>query len=466
MSSVLNVKKTGLASVGETHSLLATGSCATFALRPLSLRRNFSWTFAGNIIYAGCQWGVLMVLARLGGPEMVGRFVLGLAITSPVFMLGNLHLRAVQATDFTDTFVFTHYLLLRLITTVLCLVAVVGIGAVGQFSRQTLGVILVIGLSKGIDAVSDVFYGLFQRYERMDLIAKATMLNGILSLLLLATGVLLTGGDLWGAVGYAIASALALALCIVPGALSLLGEIGHAKEGRDPAGRNRGVGRWRLPGRTLLRLTRLSLPMGVVMMLNTLGVNLPSYFIEGTRGERELGLFAGVAYLMVLCNTIVTALGQSATPRLANYYHSGEVHAFVRVLSWMLAVGFLLGTAGGLVASAAGGPVLRLVYGEDYSSLGRPFVILMIASLANYLGSFLGTAVTAMRRFDVQVPIHFATVILGAIGYWVLVPSNGISGAAWVVLGTAWFATLAYGFVTVRSLYALSVVRAPGESRQ
>ena len=103
----------------------------------------------------------------------------------------------------------------------LCLIAVVGIGAVGQFSRQTLGVILVIGLSKGIDAVSDVFYGLFQRYERMDLIAKATMLNGILSLLLLATGVLLTGRDLWGAVGYAIASALAPSLSVLSRVLYL-----------------------------------------------------------------------------------------------------------------------------------------------------------------------------------------------------------------------------------------------------
>src|SRR5262245_17210531 len=55
-------------------------------LQPLSLRRNFSWSFAGNAVYAGCQWGMLMVMAKLGSPEVVGQFALGLAVTGPITM--------------------------------------------------------------------------------------------------------------------------------------------------------------------------------------------------------------------------------------------------------------------------------------------------------------------------------------------------------------------------------------------
>src|SRR5262245_13252375 len=64
-----------------------------------SLRTNFLWTLAGNVVYAGCQWGMLIVLAKLGTPAMVGEFSLGLAICAPIFMLSNLNLRGVQATD-------------------------------------------------------------------------------------------------------------------------------------------------------------------------------------------------------------------------------------------------------------------------------------------------------------------------------------------------------------------------------
>ena len=40
--------------------------------KPITLRRNFSWTFVGNLVYSGCQWGMLVVLAKLGSPGMVG----------------------------------------------------------------------------------------------------------------------------------------------------------------------------------------------------------------------------------------------------------------------------------------------------------------------------------------------------------------------------------------------------------
>ena len=83
----------------------------------LSLRKNFSWTLAGNIIYAACQWGMLIILAKLGSAEMVGQFALGLAITAPIIMFADLNLRHVQATDAQEEYHFRDYLGLRLITT-------------------------------------------------------------------------------------------------------------------------------------------------------------------------------------------------------------------------------------------------------------------------------------------------------------------------------------------------------------
>ena len=51
------------------------------------------------MVYAACQWGAIVALARLGNAFMIGQFSLGLALATPVLMFTNLHLRAVQATD-------------------------------------------------------------------------------------------------------------------------------------------------------------------------------------------------------------------------------------------------------------------------------------------------------------------------------------------------------------------------------
>src|SRR5450755_1849007 len=91
----------------------------------LSLRSNFAWILTGNVVYAACQWGVIVALAKLGSSFMIGQFSLGLAIATPVLMFTNLHLRAVQATDACRLSSFGEYLRLRGAMT-LCGLTVIG----------------------------------------------------------------------------------------------------------------------------------------------------------------------------------------------------------------------------------------------------------------------------------------------------------------------------------------------------
>ena len=46
-------------------------------------------------VYFTCQWLTLVALARLTTPEDVGLYSLALAVTTPLFLLGGLNLRAV-----------------------------------------------------------------------------------------------------------------------------------------------------------------------------------------------------------------------------------------------------------------------------------------------------------------------------------------------------------------------------------
>ena len=137
-----------------------------------SLRRNFSWTLMGNVTYAACLWGILEVLTKLGEPETVGRFALGSAIANPVIMFSNLQLRAVLATDVNDTHEFRDYLGLRMVMLPIAYLVVVLI-AVVFFQPQQILVIGLMGLVRVVEAFSDLAYGVAQKYERMDLMAKS-----------------------------------------------------------------------------------------------------------------------------------------------------------------------------------------------------------------------------------------------------------------------------------------------------
>ncbi|GIS58763.1 MAG: hypothetical protein CM1200mP2_09880 [Planctomycetaceae bacterium] len=75
-----------MSSASEVPSPAAPVTPVTPVVRPLSLRQNFAWTLPANLAYAACQWGILVVLAKVGSPELGGLFVLAMALTAPVFV--------------------------------------------------------------------------------------------------------------------------------------------------------------------------------------------------------------------------------------------------------------------------------------------------------------------------------------------------------------------------------------------
>src|SRR6516165_2263483 len=125
----------------QAGSSSARPGATRLAVCTSDLRINLLWTLAGNVIYAASQWGMLILLAKLSGPETVGQFALGLAITAPVFMLTNLQLRAVQATDARRDFLAGDYLALRLITTAVACLAVGVLALAGGFRAATAQVV-------------------------------------------------------------------------------------------------------------------------------------------------------------------------------------------------------------------------------------------------------------------------------------------------------------------------------------
>lgn len=396
----------------------------------LSLSRNISWTLAGNLVYAASQWGMIVLLARLGSPQTVGQYSLALAVSAPIYMALNLQLRGVQAIDAAQTYRFGDYLTLRLIMTVVALIILTLI--VQNYDPEVRLVIGLIGIAKAFESISDVLYGRMQARERMDIIARSTLIKGPLSLFALLTGFLL--GGLSGAAGVLAGSWLLLLLTYdLPNARRL-------SESRD----------LRLGGISILwQLFKTAFPLGIVMGLISLSVNVPRYQIESSWGISSLGIFSALAYLMVALGVVIGAVGQASSPRLAKHFAAGESVAFWSLMRRLFVGGLGLGLAGVIGSMVFGRPILQLMYGPIYAQNLPLFVWLMTAAAFSYLASILGFGMTAARYFIEQVPLFGAMVaLLWILCNW-LVPEYGLVGAAWAIL-------LANIFQILGSIYILT----------
>jgi O-antigen/teichoic acid export membrane protein len=391
----------------------------------LSLRANFSWTFVGNAVNSGAWFAMTIVLAKLGSPEHVGQFALGLAMTAPIFLFATLRLRDIQATDARQEYLFGDYFAMRLITTALALLAVVGIVAVSGFEWEVALVILATAASKASEAISDVFYGLFMQQERLDLIAKSMMIKGPLSLIGLGIGFYLTRSVFWGVVGLTLARAV----------IMLGYDMRNATLRLDPSSnpfshiipKDFPGPRWN--ARILLRLAWLTIPLGFVTMLISFNANIPRYFIEGHLGAYQLGIFAAITSFQKAAPTVVQALGRSASPRLAKYHAVNNVRAFRRLTLRLAGIGTLLGAGGVLVAFVAGRQILTLLYGAEYVLPGL-FVLVMMDAGLDYISTMLLFVITSARYLRIQLPLYLLTTGTIALACFLLVPSVGLQGAA------------------------------------
>jgi len=177
-------------------------------------------------------------------------------------------------------------------------------------------------------------------------------------------------------------------------------------------------------------LALLSLPLGVLGMLDSLNANVPRYFIEHLHGKAGLGYFSATAYIMMAGQTVISALADAARPRLARLFIF-YLREFKSLLFKLLALGSLIGLAGIAAAVVAGRRILGILYGPDYADHADVFTVLMIAAALWYLSGFVYTALTACRVFLIQVALFGVSLMATTIACVILIPTFGLAGAAW-----------------------------------
>lgn len=407
--------------------------------KPISLRSNLIWMLTARVVYNGCQWGVLALLATLGAPETVGQFVLGISLTAPIFMFANLQLRLSQATDKPGEAAFADYRTLRLLTTGLALAAVAIAGWLADRNVETFLIVGAIGLSKAIESISDVYFGVLQRHEAIPLIARSLIIKGPTSLIALAIGFHYSGSVAVAAMMLTLSWTLLLFLHDIPVARRFLNE--------EPSDLSMV---WRDRQRRILKIAQTALPLGVATGLLSLEVNVPRYIVEVQFGRAALGVFGALAYLVIVGQTVVQSLSYAIIPRLAKHYHSDELSEFRKILVLSTAAGGAV-AAVFLVATWLLGPhFVEFFYGDIYSARPGLLIAITAAACVQFVNMVLASGLRAMRWFRIVFILQVASLATTAAACW-------IGGRLWSFNGVA------YGmFVTaVFNLIALSLILAP-----
>jgi O-antigen/teichoic acid export membrane protein len=402
--------------------------------KQLSIRHNFMWTLAGNVIYAACQWATIVLLAKSATPEVVGQFSLAIAVAVPITFLASFQLRVLYVTDSAQKYSFREMLGLRFLLVCLSMIVVVATCAIARYELTTTLIVIVMASAQLTDAISDTYYGQFQRDERMDRIAVSLIIRNILSATAFTVTLYLTHRLLYGVVGLVLGRATVLLFYDVRNG-------GHALEAWTTTD-TRTLAKPRVfevlrPAwntRRQREMLWIASPLAMVSILVSINSYMPRYVLEAYLGRHELGIYSAINYIPAGCFMVTTALGYSIFARLTKLFSAGQRYEYrcllVKFAGVCLALG-LLGFAGSLVA---GRQVLALLYRPEYAQHVDLLRWLMVVGALQCLTTSMQAGLTAASEFRVQVPLFVGVAAVSLIACLVLVPRLGVIGAALAIL--------------------------------
>jgi len=431
-------------------------TCAQEAPRRLSLRQNFSWMFCAQVIAGILRWGLLLLLARMGGAVMVGTWALAQAITLPIMYLTQLSLQTVLVTDADREHSVGEYLFLRLITGALQIAVVVGVCLWRNLDAYTTLSVVLYSAGAAVLVFREILLAVSIRNENTKVNARSQLVLSVLTFAAVGVVLWLTGSLIW-----ALVSIIAVRLGVM-----LSHDFRAAMVSERPFIRDNEHGFRPRYAPSLLRLAWTALPAGLSVAAFSYANHMPVYFLEAFHGREATGYFGGLNAFIIATNIVLTPLFASIGPRLSKLFADGRRRGFVRLVGKVAAIFCGGGAVVVIVSRLWAEEILDLTLSGEFQHLSSEFMWVMGVGMVWCVYALFTYVLQTTRRFWYLLVMQVLMLVGSVVLSQLLVPSLGLWGVIYTRLGTLSGGMLAAIGLLVALLAKRSNVRGPGDSTE
>lgn len=372
----------------------------------------FFWNMMGSLTNAAASVILLMAVTRSCGAAVGGVFSIAFAIAQLMLTIGGYEMRPYQSTDVAEQFSFRHYFTSRLFTCLLMLLASFCIILFSGYTGSKAAAIFLMCAYKMVDALSDVFHGMFQQKERLDLAGKSLAIRTVLSTTAFCVTIYIQ---------HSLVLATAVALVVALGwffaydltCSSFFTEIHISSD-------------WK----TVSRLLMVCLPLFAGSFMLMYIFNAPKYAMERFMAPEYLTYYNILFMPASVINLFSIFLFRPLLTTLASSWIENDRKRFLSIVG-LLVFWILIVTAGAVAAAYfLGIPVLSWLYAEDLSAFRPELLMVMLGGGLSAASTILYYVITVMRR---QFSLLIGYGIAGTLSLFLaplMVREYGIRGAA------------------------------------
>ena len=400
----------------------------------LSLRANTLWNAFGCFFYLGCQWLTTVLVVRLS-PDYnnSGMLAFAMAYGTIFASIGLYKIRAFQISDLNNEYSNGEYIGFRFVSIIMGLVLSVLYLPFTASSIGFLYVSITYLVFKSDEVFSDVFYGIYQRQERMDYIGKSQFLRGILSINCFAIPLAITHNLIVALVVMSLSC-----ICV-----TFFFDIPHAKL----------FGSVR-PSLEFDKMKSLAatcfLAMLATLCANSI-VSLVRQYYGLVYGSESLGIYASVATPAVLIQVAATYLYSPLIGDLAKTRFNKGQEAFSRqfikvfILLTFVIVAFII------PLSLAGNPILQLVFGKSIAPYTYLFPYVLVATGCMGLLFYISDVLVVVRKIREMLFCDVLALLAALLLAVILTRTIGMNGINFAIIGGSALAVIPSAFIILGS---------------
>lgn len=370
-----------------------------------SVSKSMLFNTVGSLIYYACQWCLSVVIVRISGYEKAGILSLAMSVTAAPAIIGLFNVRNYQASDLSNQYNQSTYIFSRHFTNLLSFIICAIVILVNGYSREKAVVILLFMLYKVAEGYADVYYGIEQRWGRLDFAGISMTIRGVGSIALFVTTLMLFDN-------------LAISLVVIFVFSLLVVAVYDVRKTR--AWQEESITRKELLEQTR-KLLITCIPLAVVAFLNNFAFNLSKIVLESSFGSEVMGYYSSVASPTLVVQLAAQTIFAPMIPPMTECFVNKDKSGFISIIKKFSVI------FGGLTIIVLIGSKLLahwglcLIFGDSIEPYVYLFIPIVLMTILMAINTSLFSVCTLIREIKIQYLIGIVAIVVSVITSYTLV---------------------------------------------
>lgn len=354
-------------------------------------KKNVIWNMIGTTANAFNSLFFMIIVTRINGLKDSGIFTLAFSLACLFCFIGNYEGRVFQVTDVKQDFSNKEYIVHRISSCILMMVTVLIYCLIMKYDAYKMSVTFALCFMKCCEVFSDVFYGVLQKNDNLELVGKSLFFKSIASILVFVVLDMVTKNLLLSCVGLDLIWLVVLFLYDIPKTKNLI-----QKEEKNSL-------------TNIIKLYKDGFFSFSILFLAVYLVNAQKYALDGIVVESLQAVFGIVLMPATIISLACQYLLQPILNTIANLYALGQKKEFNILIFKSSLLVLVFGLVCIIGAYLFGIPVLNILYGVNISDYKLCLILIIVGAIFYSLSTLVSAALTTIRHTFVQFIVYSVT---------------------------------------------------------